>query len=64
MINKYNKEDLFKTFQKLNIKKGDSIFLSTSLGMLGKPQTSNKNILLTVSHWILKSLEKLIGFFQ
>ena len=61
MINEYNKSDLFRTFQKLDIKKGDSIFLSTSLGMLGKPQTSNKNILLTVSHWILKSLEKLIG---
>ena len=61
MINEYNKSDLFRTFQKLDIKKGDSIFLSTSLGMLGKPKTTNKNILLTVSNWILESLEKLIG---
>lgn len=61
MINEYNKSDLFRTFQKLDIKKGDSIFLSTSLGMLGKPKTTNKNILLTVSNWILESLKKLIG---
>ena len=29
--------------------------------MLGKPKTTNKNILLTVSNWILESLKKLIG---
>ena len=42
MINEYNKSDLFRTFQKLDIKKGDSIFLSTSLGMLGRAKNTKK----------------------
>ena len=37
--------DILKAFQKLNVKKGDSVFLSTSLGMLGMPDTKNKNLL-------------------
>ncbi len=57
----YDRSDIFNAFRKLNIGKGDSIFLSTSLGMLGMPKTKNKNLLLTSSNWILESLEELIG---
>tara|TARA_Y100000310_G_scaffold329978_1_gene400813 strand:+ start:642 stop:971 length:330 start_codon:yes stop_codon:yes gene_type:complete len=57
----YDKSDILKAFQKLNITTGDSVFLSTSLGMLGRPKTKNKNLLLTSSNWILESLIELIG---
>ena len=57
----YDKSDILKAFQKLNITTGDSVFLSTSLGMLGGPKTKNKNLLLTSSNWILESLIELIG---
>ena len=40
----YNKLDILKAFQRLNIKNGDSIFLTTNLGMLGMPDTKNKNL--------------------
>jgi aminoglycoside 3-N-acetyltransferase len=60
-MNTYDKLKIFKTFKKLNIKKGDSIFLTTSLGMLGMPKTNNKNLLLISSNWVFKSLKELIG---
>ena len=40
----YNKLDILKAFQRLNIKNGDSIFLTTNLGMLGMPDTKKKNL--------------------
>lgn len=57
----YNKLDILKAFRRLNIKNGDSIFITTSLGMLGMPDTKNKNLLLVSSIWILKVLKELIG---
>ena len=51
--NKYNYSyiDIENTLCKLGLKKGESVFLSTSLGMLGKPKSSNKNQILTTSKW-------------
>ena len=57
----FNQKDLVEAFKKIEIKKGDSIFLTTSLGMLGIPQTLNKNYLLTSSKWILDILINIIG---
>ena len=57
----YDRSDILNTFRKLNIVKGDSIFLSTSLGMLGRPKTTDQNLLLTASNWILECLQELIG---
>ena len=57
----YSQLDLEKAFIKLDIKKGDSIFLTTGLGMLGIPNTKSKNYLNVSSNWILMSLLKLIG---
>ena len=57
----YDKSDLKKAFNKLNIKKGDSIFLTTSLGMLGAPKTKNKNFLLTSSRWLYSILLDSVG---
>lgn len=57
----FNKKDLFKVFKKIGIQKGDSLFLTTNLGVLGRPETKNKNYLLTTSKWILNNLQKIIG---
>ena len=38
----YNQEDLKTALKKLNISNGDSIFLTTGLGMLGLPETKKK----------------------
>ena len=60
-MSNYKKSDLSRAFKKLNIKKNDSIFLSTSLGMLGIPTTKNKNLMLKSSRWILETLCDAIG---
>lgn len=60
-MSNYKKSDLSRAFKKLGIKKNDSIFLSTSLGMLGIPKTKNKNLLLESSKWILKTVQDSIG---
>jgi aminoglycoside 3-N-acetyltransferase len=57
----FNQKDLVQAFKKIEIKKGDSIFLTTSLGMLGTPKTLNKNYLLTSSKWILDILINITG---
>ena len=57
----YNQSDLQKAFKKVKINKGDSIFLTTGLGMLGMPKTNNKNYMLVSSKWILDCLVKIIG---
>ncbi len=48
-------------FEKLGLKENDSVFLSTSIGMLGYPKSKNKNKILTSSKWILEALKKIIG---
>tara|TARA_B100000902_G_scaffold316947_1_gene308436 strand:+ start:146 stop:937 length:792 start_codon:yes stop_codon:yes gene_type:complete len=57
----YNQGDLKKALKKLEISSGDSIFLTTGLGMLGVPETKNKNYMQIASKWILSSLRELIG---
>ena len=53
--------DLEKKIKKLNIKKNDSIFLSTNIGSVGIPKSKNKNYLLTTSKWLLEILKSKIG---
>ena len=48
-------------FEKLGLKENDSVFLSTSIGMLGYPKSKNKNKILTSRKWILEALKKIIG---
>lgn len=57
----FNKKNFFEVFKKIGIQKGDSVFLSTNLGILGVPDTNNKNYLLTTSRWVLSSLKEIIG---
>ena len=53
--------DLEKKIKKLDIKKNDSIFLSTNIGSVGIPKSKNKNYLLTTSKWLLEILKSKIG---
>ena len=40
----YDQKDLRKKLLTIGINKGDSVFLTTSLGTLGAPKTQNKNL--------------------
>ena len=57
----YDIIDIRKSLVRIGLKKDDSVFLSTSLGMLGVPDTNSKNYLLTVSRWLLSSIQGIIG---
>lgn len=61
--NKYhfNSYDIRLCLKKLRLKKGDSIFLSTNIGILGFPQTNNKNKILISSKLIFKTLKEVLG---
>jgi len=54
-------KDIETCFKKIGLKKNDSLFLSTNIGMLGYPKSKNKNKILTSSRWILKIIKKVIG---
>tara|TARA_B100000886_G_scaffold324748_1_gene269696 strand:- start:878 stop:1684 length:807 start_codon:yes stop_codon:yes gene_type:complete len=53
--------DIKFCLNKLGIKKNDSIFLSTNIGMLGIPKTNCRNKILISSRWILKALKEIVG---
>jgi aminoglycoside N3'-acetyltransferase len=57
----YDQKDLRKKLLTIGINKGDSVFLTTSLGTLGAPKTQNKNLMLTSSEWVLHCLKEIIG---
>ena len=57
----YTYNDVETILRSLKLKKNDSVFLSTSLGMLGIPSTVNKNYFLISSKWLLKRIKKIIG---
>ena len=57
----YDQKELREKFKRIGITKGDSVFLTTSLGSLGVPKTKNKNYLLTSSRWIFNCLIDIIG---
>ena len=57
----YDRLDIEKVLLKLGLKKNESVFLTTSLGMLGVPNSKNKNHTLTASRWLLNSIKKIIG---
>ena len=40
---KYTKSDIIKALRKSGINKGDTVFFTTSLGMLGAPAIKKKN---------------------
>lgn len=56
----YNKKDFYLSFKKIGIKKNDSLFITSSIGALGIPNTKKK-ILLTASKWIFENLTKILG---
>ena len=55
----YEIESFKISFNKLGLKKGDSIFLSTSLGMLGKAKNTKR--FSTIADGLLDSLIDIIG---
>lgn len=55
------KIDIYASLAKIGLKKGDSVFVTSSLGSLGFPQTDNKNHILELSKWLLKSLKSILG---
>jgi len=57
----YDQQDLKEKLLKIGINKGDSIFLTTSLGSLGIPKTRNKNLMLISSRWLFHCLSEIIG---
>lgn len=57
----FDYSDVQSCFKKLGLKNNDSVFLSTSIGMLGYPKSNNKNKILTSSKWILEALRKILG---
>lgn len=61
LMSDYDQKELKKKLLDIGIDKGDSIFLSTNVGMLGVPKTKNKNFLLVSSRWIFQCLSKIIG---
>jgi aminoglycoside N3'-acetyltransferase len=60
-IGDYNKKELLNAFLKVGIKKKDSLFITTNLGLLGVPQTNNKKFMLTSSMWLMENLRQIIG---
>ena len=60
-IGDYNKKELLNAFLKVGIKKKDSLFITTNLGLLGVPQTNNKKFMLTSSKWLMENLRQIIG---
>lgn len=59
--NDFDFNDFKESIYKVGLKKNDSIFLSTNLGILGVPKTTNTNYLLTTSRWLIKSVQSIIG---
>ena len=58
----YNLDDFKKAFTSCGIKKGDSVFLTTSLGMLGMPKIEKEKITINlISKVLLDTLLKIIG---
>ena len=57
----YNLSDFEKALRKSGIQQNDSIFLTTSLGMLGQPRLSKKITYQKIAISLLKSVKKIIG---
>ena len=60
-IGDYNKKELLDAFLNIGIKKKDSLFITTNLGLLGVPQTKQKKFMLTSSKWLMENLKQIIG---
>jgi len=57
----YSSSDIKKALKKTGIKKGDTIFLSTSLGLLGKPNIKNLKNINQICEFIYKAVNNFIG---
>ena len=57
----YFPEDFEKAFLKCGLKNGDSVFLTTSLGMLGKPKMKKKITYNNIAKILISSIVKIIG---
>ena len=58
---KFRYKDLINSIKKANIKKGDSVFLTTNIALIGIPLTKRKDKIKLTSEWLLKSIKKIIG---
>ena len=58
---KFRYKDLTKSIEKVDIKKGDSVFLTTNIALIGTPLTKKKDKIKLKSEWLLKSIKKIIG---
>jgi len=57
----FNKFNIEESLIKIGLKKNNSIFLSTNIGMIGVPNTNAKNYLLISSRLLLNSIKNIIG---
>ena len=57
----YTKDDVIKAIKNVGIKKNDTIFLTTSLGMLGGVKTKGLLNINKISKLILEALKKELG---
>ena len=58
---KFRYKDLTKSLENADLKKGDSIFLTSNIALIGTPLTKKKDKLKLKSEWLLKSIKKIIG---
>tara|TARA_Y100000389_G_scaffold202810_1_gene249300 strand:- start:854 stop:1114 length:261 start_codon:yes stop_codon:yes gene_type:complete len=58
---KFRYKDLTKSLKNADLKKGDSIFLTSNIALIGTPLTKKKDKLKLKSEWLLKSIKKIIG---
>ena len=59
--NKFSYKDLSDALKKAGIKKGDSVFLTTNIALMGTPITKKKDMLKIKSEWLIKLIKKIIG---
>ena len=57
----YQKKDLALALNRINIKKGDSVFVTSSIALLGIPKTNNKKKSITACEWLYNALLNKIG---
>ena len=58
---KFSYKDLLLSLKKADLKKNDSVFLTTNIALVGLPISKNKDDLKTKSKWLIKSINQIIG---
>ena len=57
----YTKNDIVKALKKAGVKKNDTVFFTTSLGMLGKPKTKGLLSAEKISKFMLEAIKNTLG---